>query len=64
MEQRYNQTTDLFLDEPVVYAGFWERFGAAFLDGLILAVAGYVIGLILPEAEGDFYAINFSSLLV
>ncbi len=52
MEQ-YNQPTDLLLEEPVVYAGFWERFGAAFIDGIILGVIGYVIGLILPAAPGS-----------
>jgi uncharacterized RDD family membrane protein YckC len=37
MEQ-YNQTTDLLFDleQPVAYAGFWERFGAVFIDGFIL----------------------------
>jgi hypothetical protein len=43
MEHNYNQPTDLFLDEPVVYGGFWERFGAAFLDGLILAVPNFAL---------------------
>lgn len=46
MEQ-YNQPTDLFLEEPVVYAGFWERFGAWFIDAIILSVIGVVIGLVL-----------------
>jgi len=30
----------------LVYAGFWIRFGAKFLDGLIQQVVGFVIGLI------------------
>lgn len=30
---------------PVVYASFWERFGAAFLDGMILAAVNFLISL-------------------
>jgi uncharacterized RDD family membrane protein YckC len=29
--------------EPTNYAGFWIRFGAAFIDGLITTVAGFTI---------------------
>ena len=29
---------------PVVYAGFWERFGALFLDGLILLFFSFING--------------------
>ena len=37
METTYEQS--IFEEEPisVIYASFWERFGALFLDGLILA---------------------------
>jgi hypothetical protein len=60
MEHYHHQpTTDLFLEEPVVYAGFWERFGAAFIDGLVLMIpnlllqyaagtAGMIISIFLP----------------
>jgi uncharacterized RDD family membrane protein YckC len=38
----------------VVYPGFWSRFAAAFLDGIILLiisiVAGFALGLILGAA--------------
>lgn len=47
MEQ-YDQTTDLFLEMPVVYAGFWERFGAALLDALILVLPQVLIAYTLP----------------
>jgi uncharacterized RDD family membrane protein YckC len=33
-----DETKDLFTEEPVVYASFWERFLAAFIDGLILTI--------------------------
>jgi uncharacterized RDD family membrane protein YckC len=29
--------------EPTNYAGFWVRFGAAFIDGLITTAAGFII---------------------
>jgi uncharacterized RDD family membrane protein YckC len=43
MEQPHTETTDLFKDAPVIYGGFWERFGAAFLDGLILLVPSLIL---------------------
>jgi uncharacterized RDD family membrane protein YckC len=30
--------TLLFPDEPIVFAGFWERFAASLIDGLILII--------------------------
>jgi uncharacterized RDD family membrane protein YckC len=36
-------TTDLFLEEPVVHGTFWERFAAAFIDGLILIIPNYAL---------------------
>jgi uncharacterized RDD family membrane protein YckC len=30
---------------PMDYAGFWTRFGAKFLDGIILQIAGFIMGL-------------------
>lgn len=57
MEQHYNQTTDLFLEEPVVYAGFWERFGAAFIDGIILGVTGFILGLVFPKEDPESFGL-------
>src|SRR5918997_557026 len=34
---------DLFQQEYVVYGGFWERFGAVFLDGLILLIPNFIV---------------------
>ena len=31
----------------VTYAGFWKRFVAVFIDGLITGVVGFVIGLVM-----------------
>src|SRR5438045_3457263 len=35
-----------------IYAGFWIRFVAAFIDALITGAAGYVIGMILSFIGG------------
>lgn len=45
----YSPETDLFPEVPVTYAGFWERFAAAFLDGLILMVPTYLIQYMLGD---------------
>jgi uncharacterized RDD family membrane protein YckC len=50
-------TTDLFVDEPLVYAGFWDRFGAAFIDGLILIVPNLIINYTIGSGAGDVLAI-------
>lgn len=35
--------TLLFPEQAIVYASFWERFGAVFIDGLILIVPNYLL---------------------
>lgn len=44
-----NEDYVLFPEEQVVYASFWERFGAAFLDGLILIIPNYILKFIFGE---------------
>ncbi len=39
-----DQEISIFPEYTVVYAGFWQRFAAAFLDGLILLIPNYIIG--------------------
>ena len=45
METPYNYSNKmlLFPEIPVNYAGFWERFGAAFIDGLVLVIPNYFL---------------------
>ena len=45
METQYNYSNKvlLFPEIPVNYAGFWERFGAAFIDGLVLIIPNYFL---------------------
>jgi uncharacterized RDD family membrane protein YckC len=38
---------DLFPEISLQYAGFWQRFGAAFLDGLILMVPNFLLEMII-----------------
>lgn len=38
-------------------AGFWRRFGAAFLDGLILAVPQWILIAIAPDAAAVIYVL-------
>ena len=49
MEQRYNQTTDLFLEEPIVYGGFGDRIGAMLIDGIILIVPNLALTYLVPD---------------
>lgn len=60
MNPSYSNTANeslLFPDMPVNYAGFWERFGAAFLDGLILAIPGYALQYIFGESQSILFSI-------
>jgi uncharacterized RDD family membrane protein YckC len=36
-------------------AGFWQRFGAAFLDGLILLVPSVILRIIFKDNAGLYY---------
>ncbi len=45
---------------PVTYAGFWKRFAAAIIDGIVLVVVGGVAGGILGAAGGDRETINLT----
>lgn len=50
-DQSYNyqqQTgeSNLFNQAPVQYGGFWERFAAALIDGIILWIVGLVLNMI------------------
>jgi uncharacterized RDD family membrane protein YckC len=50
-------STDLFQTEPVIYAGFWERFGAAIIDGIIVAMANYIILFLLGRTVSNITGI-------
>ena len=62
----YNQPSEIFPDQgPAVYGGFWERFAAAFLDGLIIGIPVAIIQYMLgefgnTEYSGDLFRAYFS----
>lgn len=43
-----------------VYGGFWKRFGALVVDGILLLVAAMIIGLVMPQniAQWAMFAIS------
>ncbi len=43
----------IFPEKQIEYAGFWQRFGAAFLDGLILAIPNLVISYVAGKVSDD-----------
>ena len=43
---------DVSLSTSETYAGFWRRFGAALIDGLILCFGGLIIGFIVGFIYG------------
>lgn len=49
--------TDLFLEEPVVPASFGERFLAVLIDGIILAVANFVLEIVLDNISSSVLSI-------
>jgi len=49
--------TDLFQQEVVQYAGFWERFFAALIDGIILIIPSYILQYIFGDIPGSLLSI-------
>jgi len=60
---------DQILDAPVrksdnfTYAGFWIRFAAYFIDGIILTIAQYFLALVFFSGA-DLFATNYTLSLV
>jgi uncharacterized RDD family membrane protein YckC len=57
-----SETADLFTEAPLVYGGFWERFGAAFIDGLILIIPNYLLIYIAGDGLGNVLSLVMSWL--
>src|SRR5215218_5807622 len=65
MDPRYTQQVNeplLFPDVPVHYGSFWERFGAAFLDGLILTFPNFIMQFLFGRDQGLISSIVISWL--
>jgi uncharacterized RDD family membrane protein YckC len=52
-----SEATDLFPTEPLIYGGFGERLGAAFLDGLILMIPNYLLLFLFGQGLGNLIGI-------
>jgi len=55
--------SDLFTEEPIIYAGVGERFLAVLIDGFILAIPNYLIGTGLSQ-DPESVAPNFLGALL
>jgi hypothetical protein len=51
------ETTDLFPQQTITYGGFWERFIAALIDGIILAIPNYLLQVVIGKLEGSVISI-------
>jgi uncharacterized RDD family membrane protein YckC len=47
----------------VIYAGFWRRVGAAIIDGIILGIAGTIIGLPFGRVDPADPTSNIASFI-
>jgi uncharacterized RDD family membrane protein YckC len=54
-------SSDLFQDEPLIYAGFGDRFGAAFIDGLILLVPNLALTYSMDPGS---YVPNIAAIII
>jgi uncharacterized RDD family membrane protein YckC len=58
------QTFSATIAAPVVYAGFWRRFAAAIIDGIIvfvvLLVGNILLGQIVASTSAAFAALSFA----
>jgi len=59
-----DQSTDLFTSEPVTYAGFWERFAAAFIDGLIIGAGTFFLSYSIGKPDELIGIDDFLSLII
>ena len=63
MEPIQNQESIIFTDQPpVTYGSFWERFAAMFIDGIILAIVNFLVGLLV--SGWPFFAGNVVTIII
>lgn len=63
MEPIQNQESIIFTDQPpVTYGSFWERFAAMFIDGIILAIVNFLVGLLV--SGWPFFAGNLVTIII
>lgn len=59
MQQDY---TDIFPERVISYATFWERFAAAFIDGLILMVVNFFLSFLFGGTHfaGEIVGVKYN----
>lgn len=60
MEPHY--PTDHPIFTQATYAGFWERFGATFIDALILGLLQFILSFYVDEWQGNVVNLIFGWL--
>jgi uncharacterized RDD family membrane protein YckC len=53
MEHYSDQPSQIFTETRIVYAGFWRRFVALLIDGIVLQIVGYFIGMLVGYSMFD-----------
>jgi uncharacterized RDD family membrane protein YckC len=49
------EPSQIFTERPLVYAGFWERFAAVLIDGVILWAITSLLGLKAPTSFSSYF---------
>jgi uncharacterized RDD family membrane protein YckC len=62
MEQMENLLND-FEEPQYSYVGFWPRFGALLIDGIILVVVAYLLRLSLAELENSLFLLIVTAII-
>jgi uncharacterized RDD family membrane protein YckC len=62
MEQMENLLND-FEEPQYSYVGFWPRFGALLIDGIILVVVAYLLRLSLAELENSLFLLIVTAIV-
>jgi uncharacterized RDD family membrane protein YckC len=55
-------TTGIFPEQSITYATFWERFAAAFIDGIILMVINFFISFLFGGTHfaGEIVGVTYN----
>ncbi len=56
--------SSIFPDRPINYAGFWERFFAALVDGIVMSAIGYGLNYLFTGNIFGLWYWNFFSNIV
>ncbi len=58
----HEEEISIFPEEQVEYSGFWRRFAAILIDGIILSIVQYMIAPMFPEKHvGEIFGMQYES---